>query len=542
MAKIQLKQKWGTLRKVLSSQDRLEQIVNDILMDMETKPRLMDGRGNAMLVCASIYQACKVYELFSNTDFASKCAIITSYQPSVADIKGEGSGEGLTEKLKQYAIYGKMLANYFEEPEDKAINRVEEFEKEVKERFLNEPGQMRLLIVVDKLLTGFDAPSATYLYVDKQMRDHGLFQAICRVNRLDGEDKEYGYIVDYKDLFHRLEGAIGDYTNGAFDNYDASDVSGLLTDRLEKAKEKLEAARETIKALCEAVLEPRGTPDYIKYFCGDTTDKESLLSNEPKRISLYKAVAVFIRAYANIANELQESGFSAEQSIEIKTEVEHFNKVRKEIKLASGDYPDMKMYEPAMRHLIDTYIRAEDSEVVGDFEELGLIGLIVEKGEDALSDLPESIKNNPEAMAETIENNMRRVIKDEQPTNPKYYEKMSELLDELIKERREQALEYREYLQKVKNLSKNVKKPETGTTYPNSINTSGKRSLYDNLDRNEELVLRIDKAIRLTKKDDWKGNRFKEREVTSAIREELDDCRAELKDIIELIKNQAEYE
>ncbi len=162
IAKTQLKQKWGTMQKVLSSQSRLEQIVKDILLDMDTKPRLMDGRGNAMLVCASIYQACKVYELFSRTDLADKCAIITSYQPSPADIKGEESGEGLTEKLNQYAIYRKMLADYFGEPEDKAMYRVEEFEKKVKQRFIDEPGQMRLLIVVDKLLTGFDAPSATY--------------------------------------------------------------------------------------------------------------------------------------------------------------------------------------------------------------------------------------------------------------------------------------------------------------------------------------------------------------------------------------------
>ena len=100
-----------------------------------------------------------------------------------------------------------MLADWFNEPPETAVNKVEEFEKEVKKKFIDEPGQMKLLIVVDKLLTGFDAPSATYLYIDKQMRDHGLFQAICRVNRLDGDDKEYGYIVDYKDLFKSLEGA-----------------------------------------------------------------------------------------------------------------------------------------------------------------------------------------------------------------------------------------------------------------------------------------------------------------------------------------------
>ena len=96
-----------------------------------------------------------------------------------------------------------MLADDFNEPADVAMMKVDQFEQDVKERFVKEPGQMRLLIVVDKLLTGFDAPSATYLYIDKKMRDHGLFQAICRVNRLDGEDKDYGYIIDYRDLFNR---------------------------------------------------------------------------------------------------------------------------------------------------------------------------------------------------------------------------------------------------------------------------------------------------------------------------------------------------
>ena len=194
LAKAQLKQKWGTMQRVLSSQSRLEKIVADILMDMEIRDRLQSGRGNAMLVISSILDACKYYELFSKTDLADKCAIVTSYRPSPADIKGEASGEGLTEKLRKYEIYNKMLKG--QEPEA--------FEKAVKKKFINEPGQMKLLIVVDKLLTGFDAPTATYLYLDKKMRDHGLFQAICRMNRLDGADKEYGYIIDYQDLFESL--------------------------------------------------------------------------------------------------------------------------------------------------------------------------------------------------------------------------------------------------------------------------------------------------------------------------------------------------
>ena len=545
VAKTQLKQKWGTLQKVLSSQSRLEIIVSDIWRDMKAKPRLMDGRGNAMLVCASIYQACKVYELFSRTDLAGKCAIITSYKPSPADIKGEESGEGLTEKLNQYDIYRKMLSEFFGEPEDKAMVRVEEFEKKVKERFIKEPGQMRLLIVVDKLLTGFDAPSATYLYIDKQMRDHGLFQAICRVNRLDGDDKEYGYIVDYKDLFQRLEGAIGDYTSGALDGYNSEDVAGLLSDRLEKARERLEDTLETVKALCEPVQLPREPRDYRHYFCAaDTTDKDALASNEPKRIALYQAVAALMRAYANLANEMTEAGYTSQEAITIKEEVTHYTNLREEIKRASGDYLDMKRYEPAMRHLLDSYIRADESVVVSEFEDLGLVELLVKKGLSALDQLPSGLKKDPEAMAETIENNIRKTIIDENPVNPKYYEQMSELLDALIKERREQAISYQEYLEKVKHLAEQVK-PPSGTAqkaYPEAIDTNAKRSLYDNLGKDERLALRIDTAVRYTKKEGWVGNRFKEREIAKVVREEAAGYNIDVDQVLELIKNQREYQ
>ena len=545
VAKTQLKQKWGTLQKVLSSQSRLEIIVSDIWRDMKAKPRLMDGRGNAMLVCASIYQACKVYELFSKTDLAGKCAIITSYKPSPADIKGEESGEGLTEKLNQYAIYRKMLSEYFGEAEDKAMYRVEEFEKKVKERFLKEPGQMRLLIVVDKLLTGFDAPSATYLYIDKQMRDHGLFQAICRVNRLDGDDKEYGYIVDYKDLFKRLEGAIGDYTSGALDGYNQEDVAGLLTDRLEKARDRLEETLETVKALCEPVQRPRDTKDYLHYFCAaDTTDKEALASNEPKRIALYQSVAALLRAYANLANEMIEAGYTSQEATAIRAEVTHYTNLREEIKRASGDYLDMKRFEPFMRHLLDSYIRADESIVVSEFEELGLVELIVKKGLNVLDQLPSGLKKDPAAMAETIENNIRKTIIDENPVNPKYYEQMSDLLDALIKERREQAIDYQEYLEKVKQLAQRVIQP-TGTTqsaYPPSLDTPAKRSLYDNLGKDEVLAVRIDTAVRYTKKEGWIGNRFKEREVARVIREEAAGYNINVEEVLDLVKNQREYQ
>ena len=386
LSKTQLKQKWGTLQKVLSSKSRLQQIVNDILLDMDTKPRL--------------------------------------------------------------------------------------------------------LIVVDKLLTGFDAPSATYLYIDKQMLDHNLFQAICRVNRLDGDDKEYGYIVDYKDLFRSLDKAITDYTQGAFDGYDAEDVGGLLKNRLEQAKQDSDSALEMVRALCEPVKAPCNTQDYIHYFCGESgADQDNIGEKESLRLTLYQSVAKLLRAFGNIANEMSDADYNAQDAESARNQVAYYEKVRDEVKLGSGDLVNMKRFEPAMRHLLDTYIRADDSETLMDFEELGLIELIVGKGTAALETLPEGIRNSPEAMAETIENNVRKTIVDENPVNPKYYEQMSVLLDQLIEQRRQKSIEYQDYLEKIRELSRKVIRPgHTSADYPTSMDTHAKRALYDNFGSDEVLA------------------------------------------------------
>ena len=530
-AKTELKQKWGTMKKVFSSVGRLQKIVADILLDMETRERLQNGRGNAILVSGSIYNACRYYQLFQDAGF-TRCAIVTSFAPSYSDIKGEG--EGHTEKLMQYEIYQKMLNG----------KSNEDFEDDAKKRFIDEPAQMKLLIVVDKLLTGFDAPSATFLYIDKSMKDHGLFQAICRVNRLDGEDKDYGYIIDYKDLFGSLESAYKDFTSKAFEDYDKSDVEGLLGDRLNKGKERLDDALETIKALCEPVVPPKGTKEYITYFCGNSQFPEDLKDSEPKRVALYKAVISLIRAYANIADEMEEAGYKPSEIETIKNDLKHFESVRKEIQLASGDWVDLKQYEPAMRHLIDSYIGAEESKKVSAFDDFSLVELLVKDGRKALDELPENFRKNNESMAEAIENNLRKVIIDETPTNPIYYEKMSVLLDELIKLRNEEAEAYEEYLKEIIALAVKVKKPETSNEYPYSINTQAKRALYDNLDREEPLTIAMDSAIIYKKYDDWEGTLSKEKhlknKVVKPVLQEYNKLE-KLDPIFEIIKQQKDY-
>src|SRR5207245_10615735 len=191
------------------------------------------------------------------------------------------------------------------------MTKTETYEERAKARFTKEPANMKLLIVVDKLLTGFDAPPCTYLYIDKSMQDHGLFQAICRVNRLDGEDKDFGYIVDYKDLFKKVENAIAVYTSELDHSAGGSDPEVLLQDRLTKGKDRLDTALEVLALLCEPVDPPKGELEYIHHFCGNTELPADLDERGPLRAALYKATVALVRAYANIADELAPAGYRA---------------------------------------------------------------------------------------------------------------------------------------------------------------------------------------------------------------------------------------
>ena len=196
-----------------------------------------------------------------------------------------------------------------------------------------------------------------------------------------------------------------------------------------------------------------------------------------------------------------------------------------------------------MRHLLDMYIRADDSEKLMDFEELGLIDLVVNNNGKGLEDLPESLRDNEDAMAEAIENNVRKTIVDENPINPKYYDSMATLLDEIIKQRRQQAISYQEYLEQIKSLAKKVVNPteNTSQSYPASVDTPAKQAIYDNFGNDEVLTAKIDTAVRYTKKADWLGDRFKEREITNAVREQAAEYDVSIVDVMELVKAQKEY-
>jgi type I restriction enzyme R subunit len=445
------------------------------------------------------------------------------------------------------------------------LTKTETYEDWAKALFTKEPANMKLLVVVDKLLTGFDAPPCTYLYIDKSMQDHGLFQAICRVNRLDGEDKDFGYIVDYKDLFKKVENAIAVYTSELDHSAGGSEPEVLLQERLKIGKERLDSTLEALALLCEPVGPPKGELEYIHYFCGNTESPVDLQEREPQRTALYKATVAFLRAYANIANELGEAGYSESDISRIKRLVDQYVKLREIIRKASGETLDLKAYEADMRHLIDTYIEADEPRKISPFDNMSLLELIVKTGiADAIAIQLGSMKNNRDAIAETIENNVRRKIIREQLTDPAYYEKMSALLDEIIAARKAMAVEYEEYLRRIAELAKGVEAGVTDDT-PEQVRASpALRAVYNNLpefgevpplkgrvidptgryrasgDPKLDLALQVDAAVRRVRPDGWRGVQARERVIKAALYDILHD-ETQVERLFLIIRAQAEY-
>lgn len=536
--KDELRKRWGTMQSVLSSRSRMNRVVADILFDFSVKPRLSSERGNAILVASSIFEACRYFQLFQSTTLKGKCALITSYNPNTQDVTKEEIGAN-SETDKQF-IYNTYTALLKDVVPQAGKTKTETYEDEAKTLFVKQPANMKLLIVVDKLLTGFDAPSCTYLYIDKSMQDHGLFQAICRTNRLDGEDKEFGYIVDYKDLFKKVENAIAVYSSELDHSAPGASPDVLLQDRLTKGRERLEDALEAIEVLCEPVEPPKGDLDYIHYFCGNTEIPSDLQEREPQRAMLYKAVASLVRAYAGISDEMEEAGYDQADIKRIRDRVEHYLAIRDIVRNASGETLDLKAYEADMRHLIDTYIEADEPRKISPFDDISLLDLIVKSGiADAIASRLGGLKGNKDAIAETIENNVRSKIIKEHLNDPAFYDSMAALLAEIIRNRREKAIQYEEYLQQIAELINRVNAGTVDSTPPR-LDTPGKRALYNNLEHNEELALRLDQAVKTNAPDGWRGVEPKERVIKQALYKELGD-KDEVERIFLIIKAQREY-
>jgi type I restriction enzyme R subunit len=551
-----LRQRWATMEELMSAGERKQRIIASVIHDFGVLPRLNNDRGTAILVAASIYDACHYFRLFQGTQFGDYVGVITSYEPNHNAISREPAK---SDERYKFDTYTKHVL--------KSGQTTKQYELEAKRRFIEEPASMKLLIVVSKLLTGFDAPSCTYIYLDNEMRDHTLFQAICRTNRLDGDDKDYGHIVDFKELFQEVQNSIAVYTSEELDTETCgNDANVELKDWLKEGRKKLDEAREALHHLCEPVPQPREQEHFLRYFCGDAAKPTALTDTEPLRISFYKSAATFLRAYADIAQNLAEASYTDAEIATLEKETAFYAEIRAVIKKHSGEELDIKPYEADMRHLINTYIQADPATDLGNLSSLSLTQLIIETGiHDAIAKkLNQKGKLSKNAIAEGIINNVRKTIIRDQLTDPRFYAEMSKLLDDLIKQARNESADYEKFLQKAEELVRKLssKTPTDGvpavlhgnkeaTVIFNNLPTILANPMSSILGDDDEaqlqkrttLALEIDRAMREMAPAGWKedidGPRGKQ--VLNALFPILDKDRDATRAIFEIIRNQPGY-
>jgi type I restriction enzyme R subunit len=548
---------WANMEKLMSAGERKQRIIASIIDDFSLKNRLNNNRGTAILVASTIYDACHYYRLFKNTIFGPYCGIITSYEPNHNAISREPFNSDERYKFDTYTQY--VLST------DQTTTA---YETEIKRRFKEEPANCKLLIVVSKLLTGFDAPSCSYIYLDNELRDHNLFQAICRTNRLDGEDKDFGYIVDFKELFGDVQEAISVYTSEELDTEEssASENNVDLKDWLVEGKKRLNDTREALKYLCEPVANPKEVEQFIAYFCGDANKPESLSETEPLRISFYKSVVCFVRAFSAVSNHLTEAGYADAEITAINYEVENYSEIRSSIKKYSGEELDIKPFEADMRHLMNTYIKAEPADPLGDIDKYSLVEMIIQTGiNDAIAKkLNEKGKLSRNSVAEGIINNVRQTIIRDQLTDPRFYKEMSKLLDDLIQQKREDSKEYENFLKLAEELVLKMSKGQNTGSVPSKL--QGKTEaiiIYNNLpdilsnatypiiaaepevdygDKLAHLSLEIDRAMRELAPAGWRGDDTREKQVLNALFPIMQRDRIVTSALFDLLKNMKGYE
>ncbi|MDB4353741.1 hypothetical protein N9Z02_00390, partial [Akkermansiaceae bacterium] len=540
-----LKKEWANLENIFSSAERKQRIIQDIIKDFAVKPRLNNDRGTAILVAASIYDACHYYQLLQNLPFGKHCGIITSFEPNASVISTEA--EDSDERFK-YDVYVKQVLS--------SGQSTAEYEEEMKRRFIHEPANCKLLIVVSKLLTGFDAPSCTYIYLDNILRDHTLFQAICRTNRLDGDDKDYGHIVDYKKLMEAVNETISVYTSDEIDNEDEeNEPNGVeIKDWLTEGKEKLDEARTQLKELCEDVSSPKEIENYLTYFCGRVEDENGLEDTEPLRVEFYKRTTCFFRRYADIASHLSEAGYTNTEITEIEGEVSAYNEIKSAVKHHSGEELDTKPFEAGMRHLMNTYIQADHAESLGQLGEMSLTELIVETGmNDAIAmRLNEQGKiSTKSGIAEAVINNIRKTVIKDRLTDPQFYEQMSALLTDLIQQSRESADDYEAFLSQAEELAKRLINKHEGHDLPPTLRGKALAiRIYHNIpdnclegltedqakDKKQELSLAVEHIVTTDTPPDWRGDSAKEIALENKLYEALEENDDATDTILALLK------
>lgn len=480
-----VEERWATMERIYSTKERIERIGYSILDDLNYG-LLKHDWCNAMLIAGSIFQAYRYYKFFSSSDLKGRCAVVTSYDPTDSDIANNSADNNKTTEAKFKYDWAKKS---FEEA---GVKNADEYEKWAKELFVKRPAQMKLLIVVNKLLTGFDAPCATILYIDNEIKDHTLFQAVCRVNRL-GEDikddkgdiivkthKEFGRIVDFKNLFNSIENVVTKFNDGSgFEGLDDVDIDGLLDSAVNKCKEKLLAVTEAYEGL-KTIWESKSLNDlealseyYIKEYDGEEPA-------QARRNIMYSITGSMVTAYNNMSDYFSKTDLTAEQINHFASLSREAGTVQRKVKQKSGDDFDPKTLDPDMRQLLDQHIRAEDAETFipssADFSFLDLINDNTDV-EEATEKAIHEAGGNANGAAEAIEGKARRVNTDWNSGDAEEYKLFSDKLQALLEELKARNATAKE---KIEALIEHIKAIKHGNDAPSDLANRRSKALWNN--------------------------------------------------------------
>lgn len=480
-----VEERWATMERIYSTKERIERIGYSILDDLNYG-LLKHDWCNAMLIAGSIFQAYRYYKFFSSSDLKGRCAVVTSYDPTDSDIANNSADNNKTTEAKFKYDWAKKS---FEEA---GVKNADEYEKWAKELFVKRPAQMKLLIVVNKLLTGFDAPCATILYIDNEIKDHTLFQAVCRVNRL-GEDikddkgdiivkthKEFGRIVDFKNLFNSIENVVTKFNDGSgFEGLDDVDIDGLLDSAVNKCKEKLLAVTEAYEGL-KTIWESKSLNDlealseyYIKEYDGEEPA-------QTRRNIMYSITGSMVTAYNNMSDYFSKTDLTAEQINHFASLSREAGTVQRKVKQKSGDDFDPKTLDPDMRQLLDQHIRAEDAETFipssADFSFLDLINDNTDV-EEATEKAIHEAGGNANGAAEAIEGKARRVNTDWNSGDAEEYKLFSDKLQALLEELKARNATAKE---KIEALIEHIKAIKHGNDAPYDLANKRSKALWNN--------------------------------------------------------------
>jgi type I restriction enzyme R subunit len=298
--------------------------------------------------------------------------------------------------------------------------------------------------------------------------------------------------------------------------------------------------------------------DYLCYFCGDASDPNALNATEPLRIAFYKATVTFLRAYGAIVAHLTEAGYAPVEIAALEQETQFYTDTRAAIKKHAGEELDIKPYEADMRHLINTYIQADSAADLGNLGVLSLTALIIETGiHDAIAKkLNEKGTLSKHAIAEGIINNVRKTIIRAQLTDPRFYDEMSKLLQDLITQRRDDTASYEQFLQAAEALVQRLAQQQPEAGVPAVLHGHPEATvLFNNLptlpattfvcptvdEERARLALELDRVVRERAPAGWKGDETRERQVLNVLFPLLARDRTATQALFAIIKHQGGY-